>query len=171
MNHLVPVGDAFWTCAPQWSPDGAALAFAWGGNAEAGRVARIARTGGDVTSLAPLWGGMGAGQVRWSRDGSRVAFVDYDYGAGSAALRITDPAGGPPITLDILDSGIIGGHPTWSPDGEELLYTRFDFPNARALLSRIRPEAGSTRVDVGLVGASLDGAYATWLATPLSGAH
>lgn len=168
VNHLVPMGKER-TCTPQWSPDGSALAFSWGGNdAYAPRIARVSRTGGAVTILAPMEGGSN-GQAQWSRDGRRVAFVDYDYDVSSAVLRVSDPAGGPPVALDNLTCGIIGGHPTWSPDGTELLYTRYDRPNSRVQMSRIRAEAGSSRVDLAPDNYALDSSYATWLATPLSG--
>lgn len=104
-----------WTydCArePAWSPDGALIAFASGG--EAGTRCR----GG-------LWvmhsRGAGARRIAaqgrnpdWSPNGSKLA---YDDGAG--AIMVSEASGDNPRAV------VRGADPAWSPDGSRLAFTR-----------------------------------------------
>lgn len=157
-RHLV--AGAFWACEPKWSPDGATLAFAQGEGVEPGHIMKIQRTGGAVTPVAEMVGGIRTGQVAWSPDGSQLAYVTFESGA---VLRIVGSNGGETRLLDTLHAGIVAGHPHFSPDGKQVLYVRFQ---DGARLTTVA-SSGGTPEDLHLEGAAIDGSYPLWLAHPI----
>ncbi|MCE9573788.1 MAG: hypothetical protein K8W52_11595 [Deltaproteobacteria bacterium] len=166
-KRAVPVvapGSEVSACAPTWSPDGQSIAYAVTG--DPGRIARVARTGGAATTIAPLFGGYGVGELAWSPDGRQLAFVDFDDSIQDGAVRVVDAAGGTPRILDHTNSGIRGGHPVWSPDGTSLLYLVFDdaVSNPRLWIVDV---ANGARLALPHVGAAIDGAYPAWLPAPI----
>ncbi|MFJ6139714.1 S9 family peptidase [Kitasatospora sp. NPDC092286] len=143
--------------APQWSPDGTALAFL-----RAGQLHLLPAGGGEARPLT--YREHGAGLPVWSPDGGRIAFAAVVGRPGPAEPLVVDRLGkadgegllGPQRThlfVVEVDSGrttrVTGGDvritglPAWSPDG-----TRLAFPAA------VGPDADLT----GAVGAFLVGA-------------
>lgn len=156
----VPVGDGVARqltrgaadSAPQWSPDGAQLAFVRAQNGP-GQVWRLPSGGGEPEQLTTL--PLGAGMPVWSPDGTRIAFgapVDLAAtpGEDDAARERRSRA---PVVTDRLDyqadgAGLLrtvrthlhvldletrqcrqvtegdwhAGHPAWSPDGAKLAF-------------------------------------------------
>jgi TolB protein len=151
-----------WTCQPQWSPDGSWIAFAWG--SVPGHIMRVSQSGGTApVPVTELGGGMPVGQVQWSPDGKQLAFTSYDDSVHDTAIYVVDAAGGPAMPLDHINCGVAGGHPAWSPDGGTLSYVRFDAGPVVATVSA----SGGAVSRTGLAGASIDGTYPSWLATPI----
>ena len=108
--------------APKVSPRDNRVAFL-----RKGQIWWAPLDGGDVPQQLLQTRGR-CGSLRWSPDGSQLAFVSdrkdhsfigvYDWAAKS--VRWLDPS----VDLD--------GHPVWSPDGRQIAFVRI--PSARALL-------------------------------------
>jgi TolB protein len=111
---------------PDWSPDGARIAFArWAGDTIELQVVDLAS--GAITPLTD--NGAVNLEPRWSPDGKRLAFVSSTYN-GRWHLFVVPAAGGAPQRLtEDHDSGPRRYYsrwdhylsPTWSPDGRDLL--------------------------------------------------
>lgn len=107
--------------SPAVSPRGDVVAFGRGG-----QIWTVPVAGGEATQLLDVR--RGAGQMRWSPDGSRLAFVS---GRGDHAFvgvyTLADS------TLVWMAPGIDRDRdPTWSPDGRRLAFLRV--PNLRSVL-------------------------------------
>ena len=108
--------------SPSPSPDGTRIAFLRGGQIWTVGLDEDA----EAEQLLTIRGG--AGSLRWSPDGTRLAFVSargdhafvgvYDF--GDASLRYLAPS----VDQD--------GQPAWSPDGSQIAFTRT--PNVRSRL-------------------------------------
>ncbi len=109
--------------APNWSPNGEAIAWA---NEDGLHVSSLA--GGEVRTLSTS---AVAGRPAWSPDGRSLAFVDH---VGSALVTI-DVASGETLFATALSTDdaryrpvatpTFGG-PTWSPDGSLLAFNCWD---------------------------------------------
>lgn len=130
--YLIPAGGgainditnspAFDEWAPDWSPDGAALAIA-------GKDASITNT--EIFRLDPLSGQRtrlttAAGEdifPSWSPDGMQIAFLSNRAGLSSDFQVYLMDADGQNVRL-IYDQPVWLERPTWSPDGKWLALTQ-----------------------------------------------
>lgn len=106
--------------APEWSPDGTAIAFA-----------RYLKGGGEIYSVAPdgsrlqrlTDGDSWNTQPTWSPDGSRIAFTSNRTGSNEIFVMAADGSGEEQLThlggKNIVD-------PQWSPDGTRLIFYLLD---------------------------------------------
>jgi Tol biopolymer transport system component len=128
-------GDAF---HPDWSPDGARIAFdtaiddgseVWVVDADGTNAEAVVQQSTDCA--------ISCGEVAepaWSPDGSKIAFVRFQVGASgleAAVIEFQDVASGdrqvvfraPPMTA--LDD------PRWSPDGQSIVFTMTQYPDTQ----------------------------------------
>lgn len=106
--------------APEWSPDGTAIAFA-----------RYLKSGGEIYSVAPdgsqlqrlTDGGSSNSQPTWSPDGSRIAFQSNRTGANEIFMMAADGSGEEQLT-HVAGKNIVD--PQWSPDGTRLIFQLLD---------------------------------------------
>ncbi|MER6576918.1 amidohydrolase family protein [Nonomuraea sp. NPDC001023] len=103
--------DRWWKADPDFSPDGRRLAFVTDRTGTLNVWVRELDTGADrqVTRLTDS----AALSVRWSPDGSEIAYLDQD-----GALWVVEVSTGD--RQKIYDATFEPGRPTWSPDGRTL---------------------------------------------------
>jgi dipeptidyl aminopeptidase/acylaminoacyl peptidase len=140
-SHLWAIGIAdkkkrrvtegkFTASDPQWSPDGAKIAFVAAKlGAQESSFTDIAEDRNTDIYVVPAAGGqprqlttnLGPDEApRWARDGRQLAYLasaDPMSWAEKSDLMIVDGAGGPPRNLTGGYPDSINGTPKWSPDG------------------------------------------------------
>lgn len=118
-------GDDWNDTDPQWSPDGARIAFVsdrtgheydLGHNSD---VWTIPATGGSLTRISTSGGP--DDQPRWSPDGKSIAFVSRDSQNGPAQIFVAPATGGEAVApfpgLDLVPTDL-----QWSSDGRSLYF-------------------------------------------------
>lgn len=106
-----PSGEPLWLRYPAVSPDGAAIAFTYGG-----RIWRVAASGGEAV---PLTGGdYYSTRPVWSSDGSQIAFAAKRH--GNLDVFVMPAAGG---TVTRLTANSANDRPyAFSPDGKMIYF-------------------------------------------------
>jgi Tol biopolymer transport system component len=131
-------GDAY---HPDWSPDGKRIAFdvatdesneIWVVDADGTNAAAIvlrsndcAISCGDVASPA------------WSPDGSKIAFVRYQFGASgleAAVIEAQDVASGDRQVVFKAPAKTALDDPRWSPDGQSIVFTMTRYPDTQIII-------------------------------------
>jgi TolB protein len=103
---------------PDWSPDGHTLAFTGRRNEHSGGVFTMQATGESLKVLSWDWGYA----VKWSRDGSMLAYETYDATRVYRLwLMASDGTGSRSLNPSGSDSWF---EPDWSPDGLRLVHVR-----------------------------------------------
>jgi dipeptidyl aminopeptidase/acylaminoacyl peptidase len=100
----------------EWSPDGSMIAYS--GPSSLGFVGA---DGSDRTTM-PMPGAVA--DPSWSADGTQIAFVLYERGAGESvhgALHVMDLDRGTDHVIATASHGILKA-PAWSPDGSTIAY-------------------------------------------------
>ena len=118
-------GDEWNDTDPQWSPDGARIAFVsdrTGHEYDLGRnfdVWTIAATGGSLTNISSSGGP--DNQPRWSPDGTAIAFVSQASEDGPAQIYVAPATGGRAVApfpeLDLIPTDLL-----WSGDGKSIFF-------------------------------------------------
>jgi Tol biopolymer transport system component len=121
---------------PDWSPDGARIAFdaetgggneIWTVNADGTNAAAIVRRSSDCT--------ISCGDVAlpaWSPDGSKIAFVRFQLGASgleAAVIEVQDIASGDRRVVYGAPSKTALNYPRWSPDGRSIVFEMTRYPD------------------------------------------
>jgi Tol biopolymer transport system component len=102
--------------SPTISPDGKLIAFEYRNKAD--NKVRIAVTSLDTLEELKSFDISSRSNIRWSRDGRGIAYVDYKI--GSNEILYQPIAGGPPKQLTDFKSNEIRWF-DWSPDGKRLI--------------------------------------------------
>jgi Tol biopolymer transport system component len=113
---------------PVWSPDGSKLAFVAQRNdvlpatpnvyvMDPNKTEQTINVATQVTHYAN--GNVPLGELAWSPDGSKIAFVRGVASPGSQLVFVAESDGSSAEPVQIASQG---GHPTWSPSGTQLAY-------------------------------------------------
>ena len=126
---------------PDWSPDGAQIAFdaetadgneIWVVNADGTNAAAIVRRSTDCA--------ISCGDVAlpaWSPDGSKIAFVRFKLGPSgleAAVIEVQDVASGDRRVLYTAPSKTALNYPRWSPDGRSIVFEMTRYPDTQIKL-------------------------------------
>ena len=126
---------------PDWSPDGAQIAFdtettdgneIWVVNADGTNAAAIVRRS---TDCAISCGDVGL--PAWSPDGSKIAFVRFKLGPSgleAAVIEVQDVASGDRRVLYTSPSKTALNYPRWSPDGRSIVFEMTRYPDTQIKL-------------------------------------
>jgi Tol biopolymer transport system component len=104
--------------SPEWSPDGAWIAFPALVSGQDTHVFIVPTAGGDVRRIAGPNGPLDAVWPRWSPDSRRLAFVSR--ASGKSDVGIYDLESG--MITWLADPDWEAYWPDWSPDGQRLAY-------------------------------------------------
>ncbi len=136
-HELIPGADHN-SYHPDWSPDGAQIAFdaeTGGGNevwvitADGTNAKATARRSTDCT--------ISCGDVAlpaWSPDGTEIAFVRFRLGASgleAAVIEVQDIASGDRRVVYRAPSKTALNYPRWSPDGRSIVFEMTRYPDAQ----------------------------------------
>lgn len=108
--------------APRISPDGRFIAYQvsetnWEENDFVSQIWIVMTATGERYQLTR--GKKSSGNLEWSPDGKRLAFIsDRD---GKRQIYLASPTGGEPVQLTSIDTGVNALR--WSPDGQSIAYT------------------------------------------------
>ncbi|MFL5671590.1 MAG: TolB family protein [Chloroflexota bacterium] len=123
---------------PDWSPDGAQIAFdaatdegfeIWAVNADGTNAAVIVKRSMDCT--------VSCGEVAlpaWSPDGSKIAFVRFQLGASGlevAVIEVQDVASGDRQVVFTAPSKTALNYPRWSSDGRSIVFEMTRYPDTQ----------------------------------------
>ena len=134
--HAVLPGARYDAHHPDWSPDGAQIAFdaetpdgneIWVVNADGTNAAAIVRRSTDCA--------ISCGDVAlpaWSPDGSKIAFVRFQLGRSgleAAVIEVQDVASGDRRVLYTAPSKTALNYPRWSSDGRSIVFEMTQYPD------------------------------------------
>ena len=122
------VADLYLGNFPTWSPDGRRIAFVskyrpkrWGERRDQSHVQIMAADGTAVRSISLPAGKHADFPLRWSPDGTRLAFLVFDEGSGDDSPHAIYTVGANGTGLQRL-AAHARSDPAWSPDGRRLAF-------------------------------------------------
>jgi len=114
-------GTARADTSPEWSPDGAKIAFeSWRGSGP--NVYVMNADGSDEIALTNNFLSL---DPTWSPDGTKIAFAHMDGPGNEMDIYVMNADGSGRAPLTTPDDFIDDGQPAWSPDGTKLAFTSF----------------------------------------------
>ena len=141
---------------PDWSPDGARIAFIRFADVDdIGDLHIVDADGGNDLLLVAGVPKRAISMPDWSPDGTLLAVNGFDTQSGGAGIFTVDAVSG---AVELVVEGV-GGGPDWSTDGNSILSTRIIGP--RLVITRVAAD-GSGSVD--LTDASFSSAFPGWSA-------
>ncbi len=127
--------NGHWVELPAVAPDGRRIAFQYLGMGAAGvNIGQVPLEGGELTKIAAAPFRL-APTLRWTPDGSAIAYIDNRGGAGQIWAQPAD--GGPPRKLTDFKSDYIFWF-DFSPDGKQLAVARGLTTSDVVLISNFR---------------------------------
>jgi dipeptidyl aminopeptidase/acylaminoacyl peptidase len=118
------LSNTFWDIQPEYSPDGARLAFA---SSRSGEGLDVWVSSADGSNARQLTHGPGRYQATpsWSPDGQRIAF-DSRATDGRLSVWVVDADGGIPRRIPLTNGPENQSAPTWSRDGRWIYFNASD---------------------------------------------
>jgi DNA-binding beta-propeller fold protein YncE len=119
--------DLSFNVLPSWSPDGRHLAFSAMDRHNHRNVYVVDADGTSLREVDVTSGpGSGAGQVAWSPDGSRIAYVDDNGPEAQSQLVLIDPDGTNRTVLGAIGTACEEKHTgcgiAWAPDSRSIAF-------------------------------------------------
>ena len=123
---------------PDWSPDGAQIAFD-AGTAEGNEIWVVNADGTNATPIVRRSTdcAISCGEVAlpaWSPDGSKLAFVRYQFGPSGlegAVIEVQDIASGDRRVLYTAPTETALNYPRWSSDGRSIVFEMTRYPDTQ----------------------------------------
>ena len=137
-SHELLPGATYNAYHPDWSPDGAQIAFdaeTGGGN----EIWVVNVDGTNATVIVPRSTdcAISCGEAAlpaWSPDGSQIAFVRFQLGASgleAAVIEVQDVASGDRRVLFMAPSTTALNYPRWSSDGRSIVFEMTQYPDTK----------------------------------------
>lgn len=113
-------------CQPDWSPDGAQIAFVSPCSSKSdsgypgGRIFTMNADGSDVQALPVVLNPEGDYDPAWSPDGRRIAYTSMVAGKPQILVYSFEDK----VSVNITNSKFSDSNPTWSPNGKLIAFVR-----------------------------------------------
>lgn len=142
-----------------FSPQNDKITFIdWDNTENCYKLCIIDKNGDNYNELITLGGGLGTGEYDWSHDGSRIAYITFDYNISDAVLSLFTLQTSAIETIRDLNSGIDGGHPKWSPDDKYISFTNFN-TNAEIMIFDLNK---NNFIKIRDLSSSIHGGFSNW---------
>lgn len=113
--------------SPEWAPDGNSVIFAHREMTPPNYPLSIWTVSADGSGLAKIdVEGSAGDEIRWTRDGGRLAFTTpLDSVGNVSGISVVNADGSGSRMITSGTDGHKNVHPAWSPDGQWILYARY----------------------------------------------
>lgn len=141
MTRIPLPTDVSWIAAPDWSPDGALIAFGCSTSGAPNGICVTAPSGVGFRLLSQP--DKSASSPSWSPDGSRIAIGHWGENGPEIWIMNADGTGA-------VSTGTRGWEPAWTPDGSRIVFAAMQCSGGAcdsAGLASIKPD-GSGRIQI-----------------------